>query len=147
MYCHSINSDIMKNHQCVCDSRLGPRSLCSPLCLRPQSEPAVSCCLHTRRNDFCHWVGTSIREGKFQVSFSRSGVVLTLKGKRFQVAFPCPVFSALGLYPATIIFHINRGRVSTLPCLSPRFIYLALDKSHCLRLDTNPAGRAFREHP
>lgn len=59
---------------------------------------------------------------QFPVNFSCSWVVLTLKGKRFQVAFPCPVFSDLGLCPVAIVFHINtRGRVSTLPCLSPRF--------------------------
>lgn len=56
------------------------------------------------------------------VSFSCSWVILTLQRKRFQVAFPCPVFSGLHLYPDAIVFHINtRGRVSTLPCLSPRF--------------------------
>lgn len=89
---------------------LGPGSLCSPLCLR-----------QLYRNDSCHRVGTATREGKFLVSFSHSGVILTLKGKKFQLAFPCPVFAGLGLYPDTIVFHINRGRVSTLPCLSPRF--------------------------
>lgn len=84
-------------------------------------DSRVGCCLHTHRNDCCHWVGTSVREGKSLVSFSRAGVILTLKGEGFQVAFSCPVFSGSGLYPATTAVHITRGRASTLPCLSPRF--------------------------
>lgn len=118
MYCYSINSDIMKNQQCVHDFMLGPGSLCSPLCLRE----LYSWLLSTYTQKWFLPLGSDINQRRqFLGSFSLSDVILTLKGKRFQVAFPCPVFSGLGLYPATIVFHINRSSVFTLPCLSPRF--------------------------
>lgn len=118
MDCYSTNSDIVKNHQYFYAGAM--KRLVTLVSSMRQLYHRLLCTY--KQKLFLPLGRDSNQRRQFLVHFGCPWVVLTLKGKRFHVAFPCPVFSGLGLYPAAIVFHINtRGRVSTLPCLSPRF--------------------------